>query len=72
MELRSYNIAELAPPDIEAYLEEKDIAMVPIASMEQHGPHLPLATDTIQADEITWQAAERARVLYTPCVWFGD
>ena len=45
--------------------------MVPIASMEQHGPHLPLATDTIQADEITRRAAERAQVLYTPCVWFG-
>jgi creatinine amidohydrolase len=71
VELRSYNVADLAPPDIRAYLEEKDTIMVPIASMEQHGPHLPLATDTIQADEITRRAAERARVLYTPCVWFG-
>ena len=71
VELRSYNIADLAPPDIQGYLEEKDIVMVPIASMEQHGPHLPLATDTIQADEITRRAAERAQVLYTPCVWFG-
>jgi creatinine amidohydrolase len=71
MELRSYNLADLAPPDIQAYLEEKDIVMVPIASMEQHGPHLPLATDTIQADEITRRAAERAQVLYTPCVWMG-
>ena len=71
MDLRSYNIADLAPPDIQGYLEEKDIVMVPIASMEQHGPHLPLATDTIQADEITRRAAERAQVLYTPCVWFG-
>ena len=71
MELRSYNLADLGPPDIQAYLAEKDIVMVPIASMEQHGPHLPLATDTIQADEITRRAAERAQVLYTPCVWMG-
>ncbi|MDQ3858545.1 MAG: creatininase family protein, partial [Actinomycetota bacterium] len=71
MELTSYNIAELAPPDIGAYLAEKDIVMVPIGSLEQHGPHLPLATDTIQAEEITRRAAERAHVLYTPCVWFG-
>ena len=41
--------ADLAPPDIRAYLDEKDLEMIPIASMEQHGPHLPLATDTIQA-----------------------
>ena len=37
----------------------------------QHGPRRPLATDTIQADEITRRAAERAQVLYTPCVWMG-
>lgn len=45
--------------------------MVPIASMEQHGPHLPLATDTIQAEEVARRAAEKAEVLYTPCVWMG-
>ena len=71
VDLPSYNIADLAPPDIQAYLGEKDIVMIPIASMEQHGPHLPLATDTIQADVITHRAAAIAKVLYTPCVWFG-
>ena len=45
--------------------------MVPIASLEQHGPHLPLLTDTIQAEEIARRAAERAQVLYTPTVWMG-
>lgn len=69
--LPSYNIVDLAPPDIVDYLAEKDIIMIPIASMEQHGPHLPLATDTIQADEIVRRAAELSRVLYTPCVWMG-
>jgi creatinine amidohydrolase len=71
MDLPSYNLADLAPPDVKAYLESKDIVMIPIASMEQHGPHLPLATDTIQADEIARRAGSMAQVLYTPCVWFG-
>jgi len=71
MYLPSYNLADLAPPDVKAYLESKDIIMIPIASMEQHGPHLPLATDTIQADEIARRAGRMAQVLYTPCVWFG-
>lgn len=71
MDLPSYNLADLAPPDIKAYLESKDIVMIPIASMEQHGPHLPLATDTIQAEEIARRAGKLAKVLYTPCVWFG-
>jgi creatinine amidohydrolase len=70
-ELPSHNIADLAPPDIRAYLTEKDIVMIPIASLEQHGPHLPLGTDTIQAEEVARRAGERAQVLYTPCVWMG-
>lgn len=71
MSCTTYNLGELAPPDIKAYLEEKDIVMIPIASLEQHGPHLPLLTDTIQAEEITKRAAERANVLYTPSIWMG-
>jgi creatinine amidohydrolase len=45
--------------------------MIPIASLEQHGPHLPLLTDAIQAEEVTMRAAERAKVLFTPTVWMG-
>jgi creatinine amidohydrolase len=71
MELPTYNLGELSPVDIREYLQEKDVVMVPIASLEQHGPHLPLLTDTIQADEITRRATEKAQVLYTPCVWMG-
>ena len=70
-DLPSYNLADLAPPDIRAYLEGKTIVMIPIASLEQHGPHLPLSTDTIQAEEVARRAGERAKVLYTPCVWMG-
>ncbi len=71
MELPSYNLADLAVPDVQAYLEEKDIVMVPIGALEQHGPHLPLATDAIQAEEIASRAGVLAKVLYTPCIWFG-
>ena len=70
-DLPSYNLADLAPPDIRGYLELKTIVMIPIASLEQHGPHLPLSTDTIQAEEVARRAGERAKVLYTPCVWMG-
>ena len=71
MELPTYNLGEISPVDIRAYLQGKDVVMVPIASLEQHGPHLPLLTDTIQSDEITRRAAAKAKVLYTPTVWMG-
>lgn len=71
MTLDTYNLAHLGPPDVRAYLEQKDIALIPIASLEQHGPHLPLATDTIQAEEVASRAGEKAEVIYTPTVWAG-
>jgi creatinine amidohydrolase len=69
--LRSYNIADLSYVDIQAYLKEKDIVLVPMASTEQHGPHLPLKTDTVTAEEVTRRVAEQIEVLYTPCLWAG-
>lgn len=64
-------LSDLAVDDIQAYLERRRTILIPIASTEQHGPHLPLATDTITALEVSRRAAAEADVLYTPTVWTG-
>ena len=70
-ELRSHCLADLTYPDIQAYLQRDDLILIPMASTEQHGPHLPLSTDTVTAYEVSRRAAEQANVLYTPTVWPG-
>ena len=35
------------------------VAVVPMASLEEHGPHLPCGTDTFEIDEYMRRAAER-------------
>jgi creatinine amidohydrolase len=45
--------------------------LVPMASLEQHGPHLPLYTDTITAVEVSKRVAEMIAVLHSPPVWMG-
>jgi creatinine amidohydrolase len=64
-------LSDLAVDDIQAYLERRRTILIPIASTEQHGPHLPLSTDTITAEEVSRRAAAAADVLYTPTVWTG-
>jgi creatinine amidohydrolase len=64
-------VSDLAADDIRDYLEPSRTVLLPIASTEQHGPHLPLSTDTITATEVSRRAAEEAGVLYTPTVWTG-
>ena len=51
------------------------IVVVPVGSVEQHGHHLPVATDTLLADAVAHLGAERTAddvpLLVTPPVWAG-
>lgn len=67
----SWDIGNLSYVDVQEYLKVKDTVLVPMASFEQHGPHLPLYTDTITAVEISKRVAELIAVLHTPPVWMG-
>lgn len=67
----SWDIGNLSYVDVQEYLKVKDTVLVPMASFEQHGPHLPLYTDTITAVEISKRVAEMIAVLHTPPVWTG-
>ena len=67
----SWNLAELTYVDIREYLKHKDSVLVPMASTEQHGPHLPLYTDTITAVEVSSRVSEHIGVLHTPPIWAG-
>src|SRR6202521_2580711 len=46
-------IAGLTSPEIARALSKNSILCLPIGSIEQHGPHLPLNTDTVLAEAFT-------------------
>ena len=48
-----------------------DTILIPKASLEQHGAHLPLFCDSITADEVARRAGRKAGILYTPTLWMG-
>ncbi|MFP4590244.1 MAG: creatininase family protein [Halobacteriales archaeon] len=50
---------------------EDAVAIVPTGSTEQHGPALPLGTDTAIASALAAAAAERREVVVTPAVPVG-
>ncbi|MBD3924200.1 mycofactocin biosynthesis peptidyl-dipeptidase MftE [Nocardioides cavernae] len=52
------------------------VVLVPVGSIEQHGPHLPLDTDTVIATSVATGAAQRLRdaghtVMVAPAVCYG-
>ena len=50
-------------PEVEDLLRRSDIAIIPIASIEEHGPQLPLGTDFLSATERAKLIAQKTDVL---------
>ncbi|MDX2141509.1 MAG: creatininase family protein [Chloroflexota bacterium] len=67
----SFCLGDLSYVDVQEYLKHSDTILIPKASLEQHGPHLPLYCDTITATEVAQRAGEQAGILYTPTLWLG-
>jgi len=67
--------ARLKAQDLRALANENAVVIVPIASIEQHGPHLPVMTDTRLGHEVAVRAARKAYdkrpTVVTPVVWSG-
>ena len=53
-------LEELTWPEVEAALDDgSTTAIVPVGSTEQHGPHLPLATDALIGETVGERVADR-------------
>ena len=57
--------------EIDQAVAEKYVPVWVIGSTEQHGPHLPVATDTILPLELVKGAARELRILIPPPLTFG-
>jgi len=69
-------IQEMTSPEVKEAISETGIVIVHVGSMEQHGPHLPIKTDTSIGFEVSRRAAEKFfrktgnRVLLAPSLWY--
>ncbi len=55
----------------ERHGQSGDVAIIPVGSTEQHGPHLPLGTDTMVAMMVAEDAAALTNTVVAPPMWFG-
>ena len=67
--------SELRSPELAEAVARNAVVVVPVGATEQHGPHLPVGTDTLIGSQIARQVCERVRdkivAIYLPVVWTG-
>jgi creatinine amidohydrolase len=67
---------DLCSTDFAAVDAERTVALLPVAAIEQHGPHLPLSTDAVINEAVVRLALQRlpadSSVLVLPALTVGD
>lgn len=65
-------VHELTWREVRDYLDGgNDLVLLPVGSVEQHGPHMPMGHDAFAAQNVVADAARRAGVLAYPTLWYG-
>jgi creatinine amidohydrolase len=74
-----YRIEELTAPEIDALDRGKTLFILPVGMLEEHGPHLPIATDTYRVNFIVDETAKRLQrklpgwsIVVVPDVNYGE
>lgn len=62
----------LSWPEVKAEIDAgRDTVVMALGATEQHGPHMPLATDALLGDHMAWRVAERLGAFVAPTVRIG-
>jgi creatinine amidohydrolase len=65
------NIYRLTNLEIEKGKNKSKQVIIPIGSLEQHGNHLPVSTDSIIIEHLAKKVSEKSQSLYLPTITFG-
>lgn len=66
-----YDLYAMTSPEAAEAIARSKTAVIPIGSIEQHGPHLPNGTDTMAAELVAREVADRLDAVYVPFGPYG-
>jgi creatinine amidohydrolase len=64
-------VRDLVNTDILKLTKRRSVALIPVGSIEQHGPHLPVSTDSDIVSYIARQVSEKNGFLLLPTLQYG-
>ena len=71
-----YEWARLRADELRKYSQDDTVVILPVAALEQHGPHLPVMVDSRLVEEVSKRTASLGRdkgisIITLPVVWHG-
>ncbi len=64
---------ELTSKEVGEKIDESSVAIFPIGALEEHGPHLPLSTDSLQPEYVAIEVAKKLGNAYVlPILKYGQ
>lgn len=70
-ETRTYDLGRMSFKEVERILLSNPVVLIPIGTVEQHGPHLPVNADNMVADFVSRRAAEATGAYLVPAINYG-
>ncbi len=64
-------LEEISMKEFEKKASKIKTVIIPVGSLEAHGPHLPLGTDTIEVYEMAKEVAQLVDVFVAPPLFYG-
>lgn len=71
LRVKSYALDELSWPEVGRILAREPRLLVPVGALEQHGPHLPLGTNTLVATAVVNELSATLEILRAPPFCYG-
>ena len=71
VKVRNY-LPHMTRPEVEELLTKSDMVLIPVASLEQHGTHLPIGTDYLNGLQQAKLIGQRADILVAPIMMPGQ
>ncbi len=66
-----YHVARMTPEELRAQLERAPLVILPVGTIEWHGPHLPIGLDAIKIEALAEGLAVRNGVAVAPAIYYG-
>ncbi len=62
----------MVPAEVVARREARNLAYLPVGSLEWHGPHMPFGTDYMTVNHLAQECARRLGGVVFPPIYYAD